>query len=169
MRYWIRHDQPQLEGQPCYGWLDVPLAIPVEMTLAQLPNLPVHWPIYSSPLQRCLSLAQALAQQRQQAEPIRLSDLKEVNFGDWEGRQWHDIDRTALEEWAAAPYDYHFPGGESVPDFLQRIRSIIAQLPDEVIVVSHAGVIRAAWHIIQAKPLTEAFAYPVAYGECLYF
>ncbi|RAU19862.1 phosphoglycerate mutase [Nitrincola tibetensis] len=167
MRYWIRHDRPLLSSHLCYGWLDVPLAVPVQETLAELPNLPIHLPIYTSSLQRCRLLAEALAEGKQSIHC--LDALREIHFGQWEGIEWNKISRAELDAWAEQPYAYSFPEGESIPAFLVRVQTLLDELPSEAIVVTHAGVIRAALHFVKQIPLEEAFATPVGYGLCLEF
>lgn len=165
MRYWVRHDQPELTRHICYGWLDVPLAVRPEDTAHALrPTLPTGLPVFTSPLQRCRLLAEQLHEQ-----PIVLDDLREVHFGDWEGQEWDNIPRDLLDRWASNPYGFEFPNGESVPGFIARIARAIESLPEPCIVVTHAGVIRAARHHCSKLDLPEAFATAVPYGHHLQF
>ncbi|WLD58901.1 histidine phosphatase family protein [Salinispirillum sp. LH 10-3-1] len=165
MRYWVRHDQPALPGPICYGWLDVPLAVAPDITAQALRSvIPSALPVFSSPLQRCRLLAEHL-----QEQPTILDDLREVHFGDWEGELWDDIPRDLLDAWAQTPYEFQFPNGEAVPQFLARVGAVIDTLPEACIVVTHAGVIRAALHHRKGLALQEAFATPIPFGSYLKF
>jgi broad specificity phosphatase PhoE len=77
------------------------------------------------------------------------ADLREVNFGRWEGLTFeqarHD-DPAAVDRWAAGDPDFAFPGGERLADFLGRVRGVGSRLASEVgntvVAFTHAGVIR---------------------------
>ncbi|MBM3334373.1 histidine phosphatase family protein, partial [Candidatus Sumerlaeota bacterium] len=105
---------------------------------------------YSSPLRRALETAQpaaALLELRAEVDP----DLREVDFGLWEGKSFEEIERTypeAVSEWAALADGFAFPGGESLRDFVDRVRRVadrmVADPADAVLAVTHGGVIRMA-------------------------
>ena len=84
-----------IEPGICYGRLDVDC---VDITIAAdrlRPLLPRGIPLFSSPLRRARQLAEALA-------PKILVDsrLSEIDFGEWEGRRWDQIERHQLDAWA---------------------------------------------------------------------
>lgn len=109
-----------------------------------------NWPIkavYSSPLERCLETAAALAQPHN-LEINHLEAVGEVRYGEWEGKK---IKKLAKEKaWHAVqhyPSRFRFPGGESFLEVQQRaieaIESLNNQYQKEIIaVVSHADVIK---------------------------
>lgn len=77
------------------------------------------------------------------------SDLREIDFGRWEGRDFAGIlaaDPAAVDRWAALADDFAFPDGESLEHFRKRIGAVaerIATDPAETAVaVTHGGVIR---------------------------
>jgi broad specificity phosphatase PhoE len=77
-------------------------------------------------------------------------DLREVDFGFWEGKTFDQIrisDPEAVNRWADFDSAFSFPGGEQLEDFLirmQRAAASLASCPeDNVLAVTHAGVIRA--------------------------
>jgi alpha-ribazole phosphatase len=77
------------------------------------------------------------------------SDLKEIDFGCWEGMGFAEIAAAApaaVERWAALDEDFSFPGGESIGDFRKRIGAaagrIAADPAETVVAVTHGGVIR---------------------------
>ncbi len=76
-------------------------------------------------------------------------DLREVDFGDWEGKTFAEISEAfpaEVERWSA--FDgFTFPGGESVAHFLARVRRAAARMAkareDAVLACTHGGVIRS--------------------------
>lgn len=154
-RYLVRHDRPAVAPGVCYGSTDLPPAVPPEETASLLrPSLPAHLPVYSSPLRRCAEVARAL-----HPAAVLLEGLREVDYGEWEMRPWSTLE--GVEQWARDPFGFRFPGGESVPAFLARVREAFAGIPDPAIVVTHGGVIRAALHEPGGRTLKEAFETPV--------
>src|SRR4030067_808201 len=102
--------------------------------------------IYSSPLQRALFTAQAIARYHQQEVKIEAS-LKEINVGELEGASVIEMGKqldqllTAGESGALPK----MPGGESITEVQQRAWNAIRRLteyPDSTfVVVSHYFVI----------------------------
>lgn len=140
--FWVRHPRPDIAEGICYGKLDLPLADPVLETVDTLrSSLPQGARVWSSPLRRCLELARAIHR-----EPSVHPDLREIDFGEWEGRGWDRIDRGLLDAWAADIDDFVPPGGESVASLRQRatkaVQGILANTAGEVIMVTHGGVMR---------------------------
>ena len=106
--------------------------------------------IVSSPLLRCAEFASALAE-RDQLECTIVDALKEIGFGDWEGKTPEEIsasDPQALERFTADPVHNRPNGAESLEGFSERVWNayldICKQHPDKrVLIVAHAGVARA--------------------------
>ena len=76
-------------------------------------------------------------------------DLREIDFGRWEGMSFAEIladDPTAVDRWAALAEDFTFPEGESIGNFRRRIGKaagrIAADPAGTVVAVTHGGVIR---------------------------
>lgn len=134
----IRHPAPDVAPGTCYGRTDLPLAEDAASVAASLaPLLPAAAPLFSSPLARCRRLAELL-------HPApRIDDrLRELDFGAWEMQPWDAIDRAALDAWAADPLHFAPPGGEAVADLRARVRSFLAELAGDAILVAHAGVMK---------------------------
>ena len=77
------------------------------------------------------------------------SDLREIDFGRWEGMGFAEIlaaDSTAVDRWAALAEDFAFPDGESTGNFRKRIGAaagrIAADPAGTAVVFTHGGVIR---------------------------
>ncbi len=76
-------------------------------------------------------------------------DLREIDFGSWEGRRFAEIaaaDPDAVDRWAALDGDFSFPGGESLSDFGKRIGAVAGRIAADpagtVVAFTHGGVIR---------------------------
>lgn len=77
--------------------------------------------------------------------------LKELSFGDWEGRTIDDLKENNPEHWNARRQDkWNFvsPGGESYANLRNRIEGFFSNLKRSTIVVSHGGVNRALRSLI---------------------
>lgn len=140
----IRHPRPLLESGICYGQLDVDAEDPQPLARRLRSLLPAGTPIVASPLQRARRLAEVL-------HPRASYDdrLMEIDFGEWEGRRWNEIDRHLLDAWAADMLHFVPPGGESAAMLQARVidcfSDCVAELrATSVALVSHAGAIRAA-------------------------
>jgi alpha-ribazole phosphatase len=77
------------------------------------------------------------------------SDLREIDFGRWEGMGFAEIaaaDPAAVERWAALDEDFAFPGGESHGAFSKRIKAVAGRIDADpagtVVAFTHGGVIR---------------------------
>ncbi|TMM06662.1 MAG: histidine phosphatase family protein [Actinobacteria bacterium] len=77
--------------------------------------------------------------------------LREANRGRWEGRRFIDIEREEPERyaaWRSAPATFHFPGGESLREQLERVTASLADVRRSreipALVVCHGGSIRVA-------------------------
>ncbi|MFA6162332.1 MAG: histidine phosphatase family protein, partial [Methylobacter sp.] len=120
--YLIRHTQTATDPGMCYGQSDIALAnsFPDEMANLhdKLPEFDDDCKVFSSPLTRCLQLAETFSD-----TVTTDARLQELNFGDWEGKRFDDIDADVLRHWTdnfvtAAP-----PKGENFEDLYQRAGS----------------------------------------------
>jgi alpha-ribazole phosphatase len=163
----LRHLPVRGAAGLCYGQHDWP-ADPEDI-VAALPEIRAQlppWPILSSPLQRCLRLAERLHTPQQ--GPLQVDErLKEMHFGDWEMRRWTQIERAHLDQWSANVVAFAPPGGESFASLIERVAAVVDGLGEPSILVTHAGVIRALWHVVGGWPAAKAAAEPVPYGRAL--
>ncbi len=77
------------------------------------------------------------------------SDLREIDFGRWEGMGFAEIlaaDPAAVDRWAALTEDFAFPEGEGIGNFRKRIgvagERIAANPAGTTVAFTHGGVIR---------------------------
>ncbi len=114
--------------------------------------------IVSSTMRRCHDFAEALGSRH--GIPVSADErLREVGFGDWEGLtrdQVMDRDRIGYHAFYQDPVNNRPTGAEPLGDFAARV---VAALEDmlagfagqHLLVVAHAGVIRAALgHVMEA-------------------
>jgi alpha-ribazole phosphatase len=158
----IRHPRLLIAPGICYGSSDVPMC-PDDMErvlAALLPALPPGVPIFSSPLTRCRELAARLAHALPSALPIYDKRLVEMHFGDWEMRAWETIPKEDVDAWVEDLAFYRPGGGENgmqvakrLNDFLEDAKSLHVE---DVIVVTHAGVIRLLLEIAAGVDLRSA-------------
>lgn len=169
--YLIRHTRPDVAAGICYGRSDIGLAPSFEAEARAIedkfegmrPEI-----IYTSPSQRCLRLAQALAGAWKCSIPVEDARLMELHFGEWEMKGWQEISREALERWGASYVHEPPPGGETFLSLHQRAQGFLDELRTGRIasaaVVTHAGVIRALLAEATKKPLNETFGFELSYG-----
>lgn len=162
----VRHFAPHIGAGVCYGQSDIP-AVPntseqLTQLQAQLPNNPS---VFSSPLQRCTSLALQVFP----ATPIRLAPLLiELNFGAWELTPWHLIARTDLDNWAADPFEFAPPQGESFADVCQRVQLFVQNFlsPDSpAVLFTHAGVIKAFLYLYAGLSINAALRHSAPFAS----
>jgi broad specificity phosphatase PhoE len=78
-------------------------------------------------------------------------DLREIDFGDWEGLTYDEIksvDGAQFDAWLADYTSTKIPGGESWIDFTSRITAAVLDIlenagkDDTIVIVTHGGPIR---------------------------
>jgi broad specificity phosphatase PhoE len=116
--------------------------------------------VVSSPMQRCSAFAEALVEKHRL--PLRIEPrFREVGVGRWEGLPHAEIEARWPEEYKAFylnPYRNRPQGAEPLSAFGQRVAdafdALLQEHPGEhVLVVAHAGVIRAALgYVLQSDP-----------------
>jgi alpha-ribazole phosphatase len=162
----IRHQRVAVPPGLCYGWCDVPLAEgwreEIAGIRAALPWAPRE--VRCSPAARCRALAEALG-----AAVVRIDPrLRELGMGEWEGRLWESFRGPESEAWALDPWRRRPPGGESGEDLWRRVAEVrhecLAAAGDGIVIVTHAGVIRAWRGLSEGRSFTEMLGEPVPFG-----
>lgn len=115
--------------------------------------------IVCSPLSRARATAEPLARLTA-IEPVYAPDLREMSFGDYEGKTWEEIEELdpGLVEQL---FDYTdesvtWPGGESRAQFHRRVWQAMERVVhdhhgERVAVVSHGGVIGAFMAMLRGQ------------------
>lgn len=128
------------------GATDQPLA-PQGIALAEerRGTFPQPQKLWVSPMVRCRQTAELLFPGMAQQQ---VSDLRECDFGDFEGHTWEELkDIPLYRQWMGGDRTITFPDGESMPAFLERcqrgIRSVVQEGLNQEIelgaVVAHGG------------------------------
>lgn len=115
--------------------------------------------VVTSPLRRGADVGRVLAAWgwQHRIDPA----LAEVDFGHWDGRRWADIDRAAIDAWAADLLHARPGGGEPVCTLLRRVQ--LWRPGDSRLAVGHGGWLSAAlWLARQDRP---AQGQPIAAGD----
>ncbi|MFT4415024.1 histidine phosphatase family protein [Fredinandcohnia humi] len=119
--------------------------------------------VYTSDLRRC---QETIAYLHIPAHIIKDARLREMNFGDWEGKTYDELkDEKTYQDWLENWEANSIPNGESADAFKSRIDSFLIDLftlktekaPDEkkqILVVTHGGVIR---YIVSKYVASSAF------------
>ena len=157
--FFVRHIKPDIEAGICYGHTDVP--IPVGHQQEIIDRLPADFDaVYTSPLSRCKLLATQIT-----TTPIEDPRLMELNFGDWEGKKWEEINREELDSWGADYITLSPPNGESLNTLLSRLESFVKELSHQkIIIITHSGIIRCAMHLFNHIPLHQVMMEKVDFG-----
>lgn len=160
----VRHTTPRVAPGTCYGRTDLPLADSFEAearaVAATLAQVSPDGPILSSPLSRCRRLAEYLGPFEPRAAFV------EMDFGSWEGRPWDAIPRAELDAWAGDFLGARPHGGESVAALRDRVAAGLAGLSPGTVIVTHAGVIKAAAAILKHP---EGWDIKPAFGAVVVF
>lgn len=128
--------------------------------------------VYTSPLARCASFADAFA--RRHNLPLeREKRLREIHFGEWEGRSAAEIhagDPDRLGRFWHDPERHPPPGGETLAAFRARVLEAwfeILQRHDgrRILIVSHGGVIRILLCHLLHRPAGDLLEIEVAYAS----
>jgi broad specificity phosphatase PhoE len=107
--------------------------------------------VYTSDLRRAHATGLAIAEAFDADCHVR-SALREINFGQWEGMTWQEIERrdhNYAHRWIAEYPHLPAPDGESFHNFERRVLAAVKFLSLEaeaanccIAVVTHAGVLR---------------------------
>ena len=159
--YLIRHTKTDTGKGLCYGQSDVPLAASfaeeAQLIHHKLPGLTRDCKVVTSPLSRCRQLAVTFG--RPVEEDCRLLEL-----------QFGDIDTGELRNWTDHFVTIPPPNGETFSDLCRRAGLFWEELlhkneSAQILVVTHAGVIRAILTHVLQLPLVNAFKFRVEAGS----
>lgn len=167
----VRHARSDGADNRCIGHTDLPLS---RSSSDDARHTAARWQLgaiaglqcISSDLDRACETATLLTapDTQRQTDPR----LREMNFGEWDGREWDDIERTdgaGLQSWMADWTTVRAPGGESFGDVIKRVSNLLDELPRDgdgtTLIVAHAGSIRAACIALLGVPAMRAFSLAV--------
>lgn len=169
--YLIRHTTPDIEKGICYGQSDLSLHTNYAKEFNLIKSkIPIREPlkVISSPLKRCTLLA------KQFSDHIFLdARLKELNFGDWEMKPWNAIPENEINPWMTDFVNVVVPNGESYTQLALRVKTcfddiLVSEGHKNLIIVSHAGPIRAFLATLLNVDLKDSFNIKINYGDIFY-
>ena len=140
------------------GWGDSALSDRGEQQVARLAEKIAKWnvdAIISSPLGRAMATARVIAKATN-LEVTTLDELREMNYGGWEGRSFLDVRRehAALYEKWIEDADCPCPNGESHNDVRRRLIAAIEKIPaSRPVLVTHGTAIRIAVTVLLNLPV----------------
>lgn len=172
--YLVRHTKTDCLPGVCYGRSDVGLdssfEVEKETLLTNLSGIAFD-EVYSSPSKRCSLLAEVISENKSNVKYDER--LKELDFGLWEGKKWCDIEKSAEAKlWFKDYVNTPCPGGESYAELLERVKSFIKDLKrndsgGNILIVTHAGVIRAFYSVLNDISPMKSFDLEVDYGQIM--
>jgi alpha-ribazole phosphatase/probable phosphoglycerate mutase len=181
----IRHAETDMAGTFC-GHSDPELNVRGRIQLGELINrlrIEEIGAVYSSDLRRAHTTGMTIAEAFGVDCRVR-SALREINFGQWEGITWKEIERrddVYARRWIAEYPRLPAPDGESFHAFEQRVLGEVKFLSLEaeasnccIAVVTHAGVLRTVLCALQgcsedrAWEQTRSYCSVVRYTSAAY-
>ena len=170
-----RHAQPTEDARGrCYGALDVGLSAAgrrqARLLAATLARTPLA-ALYSSPSRRARDTAAPVAETHG-LEPIIDERLSEIDFGDFEGRRYEELEQAypeLFQQWMTTPTRVQFPSGESYRDLrvraLEALETIRRRHAGQITaIVSHGGVLRAILTACLEMPIEASFRLDQSHG-----
>ncbi len=168
---WVRHLPVAVTGR-YIGHTDIPAIIPKNLANLAVP-LPENALWFSSPMLRTIDSAHWLMESVQEnIAPLQVvPELMEQNFGVWENKTYEEVWKLSdkSQNWQS-PAMVKPENGESFIGVCARVDHWIENMMKEVggkplIVVAHAGTIRAALrHALNIIP-EQALSFAIDYGS----
>ncbi|MDR3560372.1 MAG: histidine phosphatase family protein [Negativicutes bacterium] len=162
----VRHGQTLANKEGKYqGHTDAPLSWEgmrqAELAAARLAGEELA-AVYASDLRRAFVTARIIA--RRHCLPVAgLAELREINFGQWEGLTYDAIFASwpkEIKQLYGGDTEAEIPGGESFRQLQKRavgaVNMLVARHPEETIaIVSHGGTIRTIIADVLGMPLSR--------------
>lgn len=161
--YLLRHPAVALSGV-CYGRSQVPLK---PEWLTQVPKIREGLPspipqVHTSPAPRCMVAAGFLGGPNVKAD----ERLLELDFGEWEMKPWKELPEDEVAAWSEDLEDAVPHCGESGTSLMERAVDFFGHVTTEgedVLVVTHAGWIRALLAVLLGTDLDHAFRLDIGF------
>ncbi len=126
----LRHGSTGMDGR-YVGATDLPLgsdgAVDLTDTAAFLQRQQIDT-VFCSPMRRCRQTIELLGL----ACPVEIvEELREIDFGRWEGRSFEEIcreDERLVDQGAEDAENFAFPDGEAIADFALRVKRVMEML-----------------------------------------
>lgn len=153
--YLVRHAESEGNLKKVYaGTTDYALTtngikqiIDVMNELSSMLGITSSYTLYSSPLQRCIILADEIEKLLQTSKLID-SRLSEINFGIFEDKTYEELNieyPDLVKLWNQDSIHFQIPKGESLKMCSERVSTFCEELinkNEDAVVVSHGGIIK---------------------------
>jgi alpha-ribazole phosphatase len=201
--YLARHGQTEMNKKKVYyGWLDVPIdedgLKQCKQVAEKLSEIEFDV-VISSTLKRAYTSANIICRnldtgkieinnegplQKSEAPSnvaglhkdkkiLKYEELKEINFGKWEGMHYTEVKESYCEAWAFWAKDwinYCIPEGESFLRFYKRVEAcfhkILLENQDKtILLVAHEGTLRIIATILLKMKIEDYWSFHFEYGK----
>ena len=154
--FFLRHTSLDVSQDVFYGQTDLDVSSSFETELKKIKlklqdeNILLDkLKVFSSPLKRCVKLANSLTNK------IILDErIMELNLGDWEMKSKQSIESKLIKEWEDNMMTFKIPNGETNQDFLNRLKKFLDQIlimNEDVFIVAHAGSINGMLSLLTGQ------------------
>jgi len=128
--------------------------------------------VYASPMKRVQQTMAPLLEQRG-LEPTIVPDLREMDFGDWTGYRWDEVQEkfgVSAFDWLEIIEEAGIPNGESAQHLIDRVQPALLKILHDnahrtVAVFCHGGIIRVMLALLLEMPLKRMAHFNVEYGS----
>jgi broad specificity phosphatase PhoE len=135
--------------------------------LGQAPDV-----VYRSPMRRVEQTIGPFLE-RSGFGAVVMEGLREVDFGDWTGLRWHEVqERFGISafDWLHAMDADGIRGGEGTGALFARVRPCVERILADnagrsVVVACHGGIVRAVLALLLGWPMGNFAAFDVDYGS----
>ena len=127
--------------------------------------------LYASPMKRCIQTSNVYFPEK---DIIKIEELRERDFGYWEGKSYEEVQSTKeYAEFARSEWHSNVPEGEDYNYFFDRITKGYKKIVDDMIennlectaIVSHGGVTMGIMSLFEKQKL-KMYDYAISNGEC---
>jgi len=166
----VRHSEVIESYQHCYnGLIDIGLSLNGKQQakkIAEELNNIIFEKVYCSDLKRA---KQTLDMFSLNLEPIYTKELREKSWGIHEGKSFEEIEKSGIKyenfyQWITAL------DGENIQNYIKRIERyfkeiIFKQDCENILIITHSGVIKTLLSIMNGIELEEAFSNSLPYSS----
>lgn len=162
--YLVRHGVTKWNDERRFqGHSDVPLSelgrLQAEKVARRLRGIELD-AVYSSDSTRAIDTARFIAEQHR-LPVIQLKELREIDFGEWEGKEFERLleeQSELVERWLYDSVNNPIPGGESYTELRDRVIPKVLEIirthqGSSVCIVAHSGPIKLTLcHVLGLEP-----------------
>ncbi len=176
--YLFRHGETELNLKKVYyGATDCALTSKGETDADKLRPVFAEIPVdlcFVSPLKRAGDTAKRIFPLREADFFCRDDDLRELNFGAWEGKHYSELEGDPhWQAWAADYFHIAPPGGESFHDLSKRAEAfketLFAAEKDAVAVVGHHGFLTVLMALLLGMEAKDCWHFTFLHGVYTHF